>query len=870
MDAHQRRAGRLVRRALSAAAVVALGVAGLALPASGAATGDSYPGTEDTALNVDAPGVLGNDGAGLTATLVDGAANGTVQLAPDGSFSYDPDANFSGSDSFTYEASDSTTATVTLTIAPVNDPPHVNDVLRGTNEGVPEVFQLSGTDVDDADLTFAVTAGGAALSCSAAGACTYTPPAGFTGVDQFTYHATDPHGADSNNGTISIGVASVDDAPVAQDGSATTTEDTSVSFSLSASDPEGDSVTFAIDNQPNHGALDCGATTGNCTYDPAPDFHGADFFTFHANDGTSDSNIARVDIVVASANDAPVANDASYTTPFNTQLVVHAPGLLGGALDAENDPLTAVVRSAPSHGTVVVHANGSFTYDPDANFKGIDTFKYAAKDDSNASSPAATVTIGVEVPITGTDPVFFVGTNAPDTRGFTSSLARGLRVDLRDGGDTYNIFYGALRGLVQVTDSGSAGRDTVAAIGENSSERIAVQGRHVRDGAEQIDVSGVEALAVRAQRGNDRIDVGPGDFSGALRSISIDGGDGDDTLTIDAGNRRSEVRGNTVLVAGWPVITYSGFEKVTVDSRVSGSRTLSSDGYWLLASDGGVFTFGDAHFYGSAGALPLRSPIIQMVATPSGNGYWLLASDGGVFAFGDAHFYGSAGALRLRAPVIQMIATPSGRGYWLLGSDGGVFNFGDAGFYGSAGRLPLKSPVVQMVATQSGRGYWLRASDGGVFNFGDAKFYGSTGALALQTSIIEMVPSPTGRGYWLLAGNGAVFGFGASRFHGSMNLLAQPSHTVQLVPTPSGKGYWLVSADGSVFAFGDAGYYGSMIGKHVNAEIVQMIATPTGHGYWLLARDGGIFTFGDAKFLGSAGALPLRQPITQLVVRGNT
>jgi hypothetical protein len=103
-----------------------------------------------------------------------------------------------------------------------------------------------------------------------------------------------------------------------------------------------------------------------------------------------------------------------------------------------------------------------------------------------------------------------------------------------------------------------------------------------------------------------------------------------------------------------------------------------------------------------------------------------------------------------------------------------------------------------------------------------------------------------------------------------MNLLAQPSHTVQLVPTPSGKGYWLVSADGSVFAFGDAGYYGSMIGKHVNAEIVQMIATPTGHGYWLLARDGGIFTFGDAKFLGSAGALPLRQPITQLVVRGNT
>jgi hypothetical protein len=83
-----------------------------------------------------------------------------------------------------------------------------------------------------------------------------------------------------------------------------------------------------------------------------------------------------------------------------------------------------------------------------------------------------------------------------------------------------------------------------------------------------------------------------------------------------------------------------------------------------------------------------------MAATPDGRGYWLVASDGGIFAFGDAYFYGSTGAMTLNQPIVGMRGTPDGNGYWLVARDGGIFTFGDASFYGSAGGLDLKQPVI--------------------------------------------------------------------------------------------------------------------------------------------------------------------------------
>ena len=128
-------------------------------------------------------------------------------------------------------------------------------------------------------------------------------------------------------------------------------------------------------------------------------------------------------------------------------------------------------------------------------------------------------------------------------------------------------------------------------------------------------------------------------------------------------------------------------------------------------------------------SLSLVRPIVGMAATPDDRGYWLVASDGGIFSYGDATFYGSTGGIHLNQPIVGMAPTPDGKGYWLVASDGGIFTFGDANFYGSTGAMRLNKPIVGMAPTPDGKGYWLVASDGGIFTFGDANFYGSTGAI---------------------------------------------------------------------------------------------------------------------------------------------
>ncbi len=260
------------------------------------------------------------------------------------------------------------------------------------------------------------------------------------------------------------------------------------------------------------------------------------------------------------------------------------------------------------------------------------------------------------------------------------------------------------------------------------------------------------------------------------------------------------------------------------DATLVESAPIARPGYRLVASDGGIFTFGGASFNGSTGSFTLNKPIVGMAATPDGGGYWLVASDGGIFAFGDAHFYGSTGALTLNKPIVGMAATPNGGGYWLVASDGGIFTFGNAVFHGSTGALTLNKPIVGMAATPDGGGYWLVASDGGIFAFGDAVFHGSTGALTLNKPIVGMAATPDGKGYWLVASDGGIFAFGDAVFHGSTGALTLNKPIVGMAATPDGKGYWLVASDGGIFAFGDAVFKGSTGALVLNKPIVGMAA----------------------------------------------
>src|SRR5579884_3761892 len=117
-------------------------------------------------------------------------------------------------------------------------------------------------------------------------------------------------------------------------------------------------------------------------------------------------------------------------------------------------------------------------------------------------------------------------------------------------------------------------------------------------------------------------------------------------------------------------------------------------GYWSVTSAGGVFSFGDAGFFGSAGGSRLAAPIVGMAASPDGGGYWLVGADGGVFSFGDAGFFGSAGGSRLAAPIVGMAASPDGGGYWLSTAGGAVLGFGDAANFGPITGAQLGGPVI--------------------------------------------------------------------------------------------------------------------------------------------------------------------------------
>ena len=246
------------------------------------------------------------------------------------------------------------------------------------------------------------------------------------------------------------------------------------------------------------------------------------------------------------------------------------------------------------------------------------------------------------------------------------------------------------------------------------------------------------------------------------------------------------------------------------------SVTVLQTGYWMVASDGGLFNHGGAPYEGSEGGNHLNKPMVGMAAALNG-GYYMVASDGGVFTFGGAPFYGSTGSMRLNAPVVGMAVDPQTGGYWLVASDGGIFNF-NAPFYGSEGGTHLNKPIVGMAATPEG-GYYLVASDGGIFNFGPGSvFYGSEGGTPLNEPIVGMATAQNG-------------------------------------------GYYMVASDGGIFNFGPgAPYLGSAVGRGL-APVVGMVVDPATGGYWIAASNGAVYNVGGAAFYGDESAHPLNQPI---------
>jgi large repetitive protein len=379
------------------------------------AANDEYQTAEDTPLAVDAAaGLIANDtdadGNTLVASLVSGPAHGTLELNGDGSFVYTPEANFHGVDGFSYVVSDGTVdsdvASVTLNVSAVNDGPlAVNDeytIDEDTSLTLPAPGIL-GNDADpEGDPLAASLVSGplhGTLSLAADGSVTYTPEANFSGTDGFSYLVNDG-AAESAVATVTINVTAVDDPPLAVNDEYTTQEDTPLAIDAAAgllandSDPDSTSLAVTMVSEPVHGIVSLNAD-GSFAYTPSADFSGVDGFSYTLSDGILESDVATVTINVTAVADAPVAMDDPFTTAEDTPLVVDlAGGVLANDSDTDGDSLTAELVSGPAHGALTMNADGSFSFTPEANFNGSDSFVYKAIDGSLASNEA-TVTITV-------------------------------------------------------------------------------------------------------------------------------------------------------------------------------------------------------------------------------------------------------------------------------------------------------------------------------------------------------------------------------------------------------------------------------------------------------------------------------------------
>jgi hypothetical protein len=256
--------------------------------------------------------------------------------------------------------------------------------------------------------------------------------------------------------------------------------------------------------------------------------------------------------------------------------------------------------------------------------------------------------------------------------------------------------------------------------------------------------------------------------------------------------------------------------------------------------------------------------VTDLAMHPNGKGYWILGSDGGVFSYGRVAFWGSMGDGGLSAPAVGLEPERLGNGYWMVTSSGRIHTFGFAEYHGQLTGTP-PSPIRRIRRTKSGKGYWLMAESGAIYTFGDAVYYGGNPTTAHP--IVDMRVTRTGKGYWLLNAAGQTYTYGDAGFLGNVDVPAGET-AVGLALNPLFTGYWVATDKGTILTGNDARLHRhngptKEVPSPLNDPICAIDSTPTGRGYLLVGGDGGIFSFGDGGFWGSlpgAGAYELKDP----------
>ncbi|MCA9263946.1 MAG: tandem-95 repeat protein [Planctomycetales bacterium] len=347
------------------------------------------------------------NGQDLTAALDQEPAHGEVVFNADGSFSYTPAADFNGTDTFTYLAVNpqvpSDPVTVTITVNPLYDPAiavadtYVVNATTGFSVNAASGVLANDTNVDGLPLTAQLVTNSTPgqLSLAPNGSFTYAPQ-GSQGNFTFTYRVNDT----VSNSSTAIVTLIVDTPPTADDDAYSVNEDGTLTVGSALGvlngdgDVNGDALTAHLVEDVTNGQLTLNAN-GSFTYVPNVNFFGTDSFTYQANDGDQDSQIATVTITVNPVNDAPVAVADTFFGFENQQLIRSATqGVLANDLDVDGPALSVSLVDPPQNGTLNLQSDGSFTYTPVANFIGTTSFTYKVSD---SIAESATVTVDLVI-----------------------------------------------------------------------------------------------------------------------------------------------------------------------------------------------------------------------------------------------------------------------------------------------------------------------------------------------------------------------------------------------------------------------------------------------------------------------------------------
>ncbi len=509
---------------------------------------DSFSTDEDVVLSESvAPNDSTTSGGSLSYAVDTDVSNGTLVLNSNGSFTYTSNSNYTGNDSFTYTITDadsgeSSTQTVSLTIDPVTDLSATNDSFS-TNEDTVLNADVATNDSTSSggSLSYAVDTdvSNGTLVLNANGSFTYTPDSNYNGSDSFTYTVTDADSGESSTQTVSLTIDPVTDLSAADD-SFITDEDVVLSESVAPNDSttSGGSLSYAVNTDVSNGNLVLNSN-GSFTYTSNSNYTGSDSFTYTITDADSgESSTQTVSLTIDPVTDLLATNDSFSTnedTVLNADVATNDSTSSGGSL-------SYAVDTDVSNGTLVLNANGSFTYTPDSNYNGSDSFTYTVTDADSGESSTQTVSLTID-PVTDlstADDSFStdedvalsdsVATNDSTTSG--GSLSYAVDTDVSNG----TLVLNSNGSFTYTTNSNYTGSDsftytiTDADSGESSTQTVSLTIDPVTDlSATNDSFSTDEDIAL-----SDSVATNDSTTSGGSLSYAVDTDVSSGTLVLNA------------------------------------------------------------------------------------------------------------------------------------------------------------------------------------------------------------------------------------------------------------------------------------------------------------------------------------------------